>query len=189
MNIIGITGMTGAGKGTVVDYLVNHKGYTHLSVRSVLEEEIVKRGIPMARESMYLVANDLRSKHSASYIVEELYRKAVALGKDCIIESVRTIGEVEGLKKMGHFYLFGVDADVQLRYERVHARGGAIDHITFEEFMREEIKESTSTDPSRNNLRGCIELAHVVLHNNGTKEELYEAIEKAFDSLKEAKLS
>ena len=38
MNIIGITGTLGAGKGTIVDYLVQKKGYVHYSVRSFIAE-------------------------------------------------------------------------------------------------------------------------------------------------------
>jgi dephospho-CoA kinase len=36
MFIIGITGTIGAGKGTVVEYLVGQKGFDHYSVRSFL---------------------------------------------------------------------------------------------------------------------------------------------------------
>ena len=34
MIIIGITGTLGAGKGTIVDYLVKQKGFVHYSVRA-----------------------------------------------------------------------------------------------------------------------------------------------------------
>ena len=45
MNIIGITGTIGAGKGTIVDYLVKEKGYVHYSVRAFIAEEIQRRGL------------------------------------------------------------------------------------------------------------------------------------------------
>lgn len=40
MQIIGITGTLGAGKGTVVDYLVKNKGFNHFSVGDYLIDEI-----------------------------------------------------------------------------------------------------------------------------------------------------
>ena len=43
MKIIGITGTIGAGKGTIVDYLVLQKGYEHYSVRSFIKEEIITK--------------------------------------------------------------------------------------------------------------------------------------------------
>ncbi|MDR0438308.1 MAG: AAA family ATPase, partial [Bacteroidales bacterium] len=50
--IIGITGTIGAGKGTIVDYLVSQKGFLHFSVRDFLSEEIERRGLPVNRDTM-----------------------------------------------------------------------------------------------------------------------------------------
>ena len=55
--IIGITGSFGAGKGTVVEYLID-KGYKHFSAREFLTEEILRRGMSVDRDSMIAVAND-----------------------------------------------------------------------------------------------------------------------------------
>ena len=98
MITIGITGTLGAGKGTIVDYLVQNKGFVHYSVRAFLTEEIKRRGLEVNRDTMTLVGNDLRAKHSPSWIVEQLYEKASASGCNCIIESVRTPGEVDALR-------------------------------------------------------------------------------------------
>ena len=76
MKIIGITGTLGAGKGTIVDYLINHYGYKHYSVRGYLIEEAKRRGLEINRDTFVAVANDLRAKHSPSYIVDELYKQA-----------------------------------------------------------------------------------------------------------------
>ena len=42
MILIGITGTLGAGKGTVVDFLIENYGFKHYSVRGFLTEEIEK---------------------------------------------------------------------------------------------------------------------------------------------------
>ena len=68
MITIGITGTLGAGKGTIVDYLVKEKGYVHFSVRDFIVEEIERRGLPINRDSMTMVGNDLRAQYSPSYI-------------------------------------------------------------------------------------------------------------------------
>ena len=103
--IIGITGTLAAGKGTVVEYLES-KGFRHFSVRAYLIEVIEERGLPVNRDSMVLVANELREKNSPSFIVEELYRKASEEGGDVIIESIRAEGEITALRAKGEFFLF-----------------------------------------------------------------------------------
>ena len=85
MIIIGITGTLGAGKGTIVEYLVQQKGFVHFSVRSFITEEINRQGLPVNRDSMVVVANKLRADHSPSYIIDQLYAKALLTGKNCII--------------------------------------------------------------------------------------------------------
>ena len=79
--IIGISGTLGAGKGTIVEFL-EERGFLHYSVRKFLVKEILKRGLKVDRNSMVLVANDLREKFGASYIVEKLYSRAKEKGGD-----------------------------------------------------------------------------------------------------------
>ena len=80
MLIIGITGTLGAGKGTVVEYLRTQRQFAYFSVRQFLMEEVHRRGMEPNRDSLTFVANDLRQKHSPSYIVDELYKQAADKG-------------------------------------------------------------------------------------------------------------
>src|ERR1700719_609147 len=96
--IIGITGTNGAGKGTVVDYLVKQKGFTHYSARDIWNEEIVKRGLPPGRDSMVIVANDLRAIHGPQFFAQRAAAKTREHGGDAVIESIRSVGEAEHIK-------------------------------------------------------------------------------------------
>jgi dephospho-CoA kinase len=171
MIIIGITGTLGAGKGTVVDYLTT-KGFIHYSARDFISREIEQRGLPIDRDSMTAVANDMRSTHSPSYIAEMLYDEAAATGKNAVIESLRTEGEISSLRQKGNFYLLAVDADPKLRYERIALRASETDRISFEKFLADEEREMHSNDSNKQNLARCIELADERLMNNGTKDNL-----------------
>ena len=179
MIIIGITGTLGAGKGAVVDYLVNEKGFVHYSVRAFITEEIKKQSMPVNRDSMVLVANKLRTEHSPSYIIEKLYEQALFKEENCIIESIRTQGEVEALKNKGNFYLFAVDANVNLRYERIINRNSETDKVSFETFIENENREMQSTDNNKQNISKCIEMADYIFTNNGTISELKVQVDKA----------
>lgn len=179
MNIIGITGTLGAGKGTIVDYLIQHYGYKHYSVRGYLTEEAERRGMELNRDTFVVVANDLREKYGPSYITDELYKQAEAAGVNAIIESVRTPGEVESLRKNEHFLLFAVDADPKIRYDRVVLRNSETDHVSYETFIENEQREMSSTDPAHQNVGRCMEMADYVFHNDGDFDDLYRQVEEA----------
>jgi dephospho-CoA kinase len=176
MITIGITGTLGAGKGTVVDYLVNQKGFRHFSVRAFLLEKIRELGMPENRDSMFELGNRLRAEHGASYAVDQLYLRAQASGSNAVIESIRTTGEVASLRRKGGFTLLAVDADPRVRYERIVLRGSETDHVSFETFISNEERESVSDDPAIPNLKACIQMADYVVMNNGTIVELQKQI-------------
>lgn len=174
--IFGITGTNGAGKGTVVEYLKT-KGFEHLWITGLITEEIEKRGMFVDRDSMRIVANDLRSQFGPGYLAEELLRRAAKSESNIIIESIRTMGEVEKLKEKGAI-LLAVDADQKLRYERNKMRGSNKDDVDFEKFCEQERNEMGSDDPNQQNLLACKKAADFVIENNGTIEELNEKIEE-----------
>ena len=183
MITIGITGTLGAGKGTIVDYLVKEKGFVHFSVRDFITQEIERRGMPVNRDSMTIVGNDLRKQHSPSYITDELYKQAQETGKNCIIESVRTPLEVSELRKNSNFYLFAIDADAKVRYERIVVRGSSTENVSFENFIANEQREMTSDDPNKQNLKACIEQADYLFSNDGDFEDLHQKIEEVLDKI------
>ena len=178
MIIIGITGTLGAGKGTVVEYLKEKYGFVHFSVRDFLREEVLRRGMEPNRDSFTSVANDLRAHHSPSYIIDQLYEKALAKGCNAIIESIRMPGEIDSLEGKADFQLWAVDADPKVRYQRVVLRNSETDHIDYETFMANERREMTSNDPTKQNLSECIRRATAVLLNNGSLDELYAQVDQ-----------
>ena len=174
MIIIGIT-------GTIVEYLVKNNGFNHYSVRGFITEEILKRNLEVNRDNMVVVANDLRKEHTPSYIALQLFEQAKESGKNCVIESLRTIGEVEALKSKGKFYLFAVDADSRIRYNRIVLRKSETDDISYETFVENEQRELSSNDPNKQNLSACIKMADYIFYNNGSLEELYKKLQEVLN--------
>ena len=181
--ILGITGTDGAGKGTVVDYLVKEKGFIHSSARALIIEEIETRGLPNDRNHMRIVANDLRKKHGNDYIVMFYLERTKKTGdKKVVIDSLRTVAEAETLKKNGGI-LIAVDADQEVRYERVQARRSESDQVSFEEFKQHEALEMDDPDPHGLQKAKVIQMADYTILNNGTFEDVYVQVENILEKL------
>jgi dephospho-CoA kinase len=177
LRIIGITGTLGAGKGTIVDYLTQHHHFQHFSVRAYLSKIIKSKGLQVNRDTLVATANELREANTPSFIAEELYREAKESGTDCIIESIRTVGEVNALHSKGNFYLFAVDADQKLRYSRILERASETDKVSLETFIANELREMNNTDPNKQNLAACMQMADFKFINNDGFDELYRQID------------
>jgi len=183
MLVIWITGTLWAGKGTIVQHLVEKYNFQHLSVREFLTEEIKKRKMPVNRDSMTIVANDIRKKFWPESITDSLYEKAKNSGKNTIIESIRAVWEVVSLRNKGFFYLFAIDADPRIRYDRIITRWSETDNVSFPEFMMNETREMSSNDPNNQNIARCMEMADYVFLNDWTIENLKKQLDQVMDDL------
>lgn len=183
VKIIGITGTLGAGKGTIVDYILQNKDFAYFSVRSYLIDQLKSRNLEVNRDTMTQLANELRTTHHPAFVVEELYNIAKQNGKNCIIESIRTPGEIQMLKKNDDFYLFAVDADPKIRYERIVIRNSETDKIDFDTFIQNEKREMNTDDPNKQNLSKCLEMADFVFTNNGSLDALQKDVDKVLQKI------
>ena len=152
-------------------------GFIHYSARSLILSVIAERGRPNTRDSMIAVANELRSSHHPAYIIERLLERAQAAGGDSIIESVRTVGEVNALRSFAKHSsatctLLAVDASLEVRYDRIVVRGSSTDKVSIEEFRRQEQGELVNDDPAKQNLSAVMALADHRIQNDGSRESL-----------------
>lgn len=174
--IIGITGSFGAGKGCAADYLVREKGFTHFSARAFITEAVKARGLPVDRDTMTTVANELREKHGPTHIFKQLVEQAKAHGGDAVIESIRAVAEARYIKEQGGFVL-GIDADPRVRYERAVKRGSETDHVSFDEWRAQEINESNPDDPTKQDIFGALKESDEVIMNVKSIAALQEKID------------
>jgi dephospho-CoA kinase len=169
--IIGLTGSFGAGKGYVADYLVDKKGFAHFSARTFIIRELNRQGIPVDRDSMIDEGNRLREKNGPTYIFEQLVQMAKDHGGNAVVESVRAVAEARYIKEQGG-YVLGIDADPLVRYERIVKRGTETDHVTFEEWHAQELRESNPDDPTKQDIFGALRESDHIIMNTTSLEQL-----------------
>ncbi|MDB5236969.1 MAG: hypothetical protein JWL88_71 [Parcubacteria group bacterium] len=180
--ILGITGSFGAGKGAVVDYLVQQKGFVHFAAREFIFEQVRKRGLPLDRDSTTIVANELRATHGSAYIIQCLLKEAEASGKDAVIESLRAVAEARFIQEEGGIVL-GIDAPAEIRFARVIKRASETDHVTFQKWVEQEKKEMNPNDPTKQDIFGALALSDIVIQNDGTLEELHQKIDAFLEDM------
>lgn len=89
-----------------------------------------------------------------------------------VISGFRQLAQLDYLEKNSNLILISVEADPQIRFDRVHARGTVQELPTLEKFQEHELHENS--DPqSPMRLFECIKRAKFHITNDSTLENLY----------------
>lgn len=176
--IIGIAGTLGSGKGTVVAYLQS-KGYRHYSSSNTLKRILTERGLPLDREHMAHLAEELLATHEGGVLGLNLVQAEKDGATNVVLEAIHRVSEADFVRSRGG-KIWGVDADVETRFHRSLARQeGVKDAVTHERFMESIAREEEGKRDLTSNIRAVLASADVVIMNNGTKQELDKEIEAA----------
>ena len=113
----------------------------------------------------------------AEMLLERLDRK------NAVIDSIRTPGEVEALRKREDFILIEVQAGMEARWQRAQSRGRTGDISDKETFFANEDKEAVAKDESGQALNATAEMADLILINEGSIKELYSDLEDMLERI------
>jgi len=135
------------------------------------------------RPNMLEVANELRRKHGPAALVERLCKEALHNGGRYIIDSIRTVGEVNALRAAGAV-LLSIDASQKVRFRRICSRGSSTDKLSFDQFCADEAKELESADPIQPSLLKVMGMAEHRITNCGDLCELHTQLDAVFGQRK-----
>jgi dephospho-CoA kinase len=179
--VLGLTGPNAAGKGEVAAHL-ERRGFRLHSLSDIVREEAARRGLPPEREHLIRTGNELRAELGAGALARRILDR---LGRRDVVDSIRNPAEVAVLRERDDFFLLGVSARPELRFQRSIARGRAGDPESFEEFLYRERQENSS-DPGAQQLGATFQLADHVVQNDGDLDNLHRAVDELLARLKAA---
>ncbi|MEM4267520.1 MAG: AAA family ATPase [Candidatus Woesearchaeota archaeon] len=185
--IVGLTGPSGSGKGSVADYLIE-KGFVYLSLSNFLREEAKKIGVPDTRLALQDLGNRLRRRNGPGFLAELAVKKILSdknyKHKNYVVDSIRNPEEVQCLRRLCDFFLISVDAPVEVRYKRIIARGREENAPTLTRFIEIEKRENEE-GPERIQVLKCMELADFFINNNRTLADLKLKTKKTLKNITE----
>src|SRR4029453_5325239 len=179
--IIGLTGKNAAGKGEVAAFL-KEGGFEYFSLSDVLREELQTRKLPITRENLIQIGNELRKTHGAAVLASRILAK-LEIDKNYVIDSFRNPREVEMFRTRNNFHLLHVTALPQVRLGRIKPRKRESDPTTLEEFEKLEATEAMSADENAQQLDSTGALRDVEVENNSSLENLRERVREVIRSL------
>jgi dCMP deaminase len=184
--ILGVAGLYGAGKGAVVEFLRQRSFYA-LSLSDVIRDELRGRGQEETRERMIETGNALRAAHGEAVLAERLIEQLLP-DRNYVIDSVRHPAEVEALRRAGpRFRLIWVDADPELRLQRLCDRGRPGDPTTLAQLQTLEGRERGSENPAAQQLDTVRKLADFRIENQSSLEALHETLQRALEGFRFSK--
>jgi len=176
--IIGLTGKNASGKGEVAAYL-KLRGFTTYSLSDVLRDELRKLKKPVTRDNLTWLGNKLRDEFGPSVLSDKILDK-IEDDRHYVVDSFRNPEEVKAFRRTKDFILLSVEADQGVRFKRMQARNREKDAASLAEFIRQENRELTSSDPTKQNLLACARLADHHVDNSGSLDALHGILNKLF---------
>lgn len=169
--VIAIVGMPGAGKG-LVSKAATSRGIPVLVCGDVIREETERRGLQPTPENMGDVMLALRREEGLAVVAEKLIPKIESSSSPLVVvEGVRSMAEVEALRRNHNVAIVAVHASPKTRYERLTLRGRGDDPKNWQEFVERDSRELGV------GIGNVIALAEEMLVNEASMEELTAASE------------
>lgn len=176
--IIVFVGLLSSGKGTAAKYLVDKYGAKSFRFSTIMRDVLDRLYLEHSRENMSNISTLLRARFG-----EDLFAKVMAgdVSKDSanviVVDGARRQADIEHLRKLEGFKLVSLEADAKIRYQRLLQRHENPDdqNKTWEQFEADHQLETELSIPP------LMQMADVIIDNNGSTEEFYKQLDKLVD--------
>lgn len=179
--ILGIAGEIAGGKGALANHIKEkYNGSVH-RFSSVLRDVAKRMHLEENRSNLQKISTIFRENFSSNILSEVVYHDVMEDEHEIIvIDGVRRIDDIEYLKKLPEFKLVYIEAEMEIRYERLIKRRENSDDAekTFEEFKADHEREAELQ------IKDLKNYADFNINNDGTFLEFYHQIDSIIDGLR-----
>lgn len=162
--------MPGAGKSTVASYL-QEKGFSIVIMGDAVREEARRQGLEPTDANLGNMMLKLRQELGQGAVAHLILKKIERDNNtsNLVIDGIRSIQEVEVLKKIGEVRLLAIHASQDTRFRHLQERGRSDAPATSDEFAGRDRRELSV------GISEAIALADETIPNNGiTVDQLKE---------------
>jgi dephospho-CoA kinase len=174
--LLAVVGQPSSGKDTVAEYLAHKYHFKCFSTSASLRELVKRTGLGApTRAHLGRIARELRTREGGDVLV----RNAVDAAGDAqrvLVGGLRAVSEVQLVRRMGGIVI-GIEAPIQLRFERAKKRGRLDDKVSFGAFQDIEKVESTGERETDQNVTALMGMADYIVVNDGSEAELFRRID------------
>jgi dephospho-CoA kinase len=139
--IVCLTGMPGAGKTTIADALKS-KGYDKVTMGDAVRAEAARRQIEPTGANLGKLMIELREKNGQGAVAELIKDYIINSKADVVlVDGVRSLAEVEVLKKIGTVKILAIHASGDTRYKFLTGRSRSDAPIDRNDFTKRDSRE------------------------------------------------
>jgi len=179
--ILGFVGPLASGKDASKKYIEEKYGASSHRFSTMLRDILNRIYVPINRENMQNISLDLRMRFGSDTLARVIAEDVKNDNHEFIVvDGVRRMDDIVNLKHVEGFYLVGIEAKEEIRFERMKLRNENLgdDKKTFAEFLEDCKREAELEIPE------VMRNANFTLNNDGDFQELYKQIDEIIVSLK-----
>jgi dephospho-CoA kinase len=177
---IGLVGTNGAGKSTACDYF-KAKGYTILSLSDALRDHLRQLNLPLDRDTLTNTSNTLKNEKGADILAKMVFKLSQQYDTPIAFDSIRHPDELSFLKSQS-IYFIGITAPIEIRYERIKSRNRETDHVDFDTFQAQDLRELNGSS-SGQNITHTLDLCDTILQNDSSIDALHRKLDSLYGTL------
>ncbi len=177
---LGIAGELVSGKSTASEFFVNSYNAEYYRFSKVLDKVLDILDLEHTRKNQQDLAVILKDNYGGEVLMNALFLMAEKSDKNFfVLDGFRKPDEVAKLKTQPNSYFLYIETPVEVRYQRMLARGEKVGETvqSFEEF---KISQEHAADIDIRNLKS---LADFQIQNDGTLEQYHQKLKEIGDKI------